>query len=416
MKYYHNKDENKPYLDFRMTCKELHKNLVAKLHKVLLFCLQKTALVAARKPRLVLSFMSVSSVLLILIGFLSNFYVETDEVDLWTPYHSKALRNGQWLRDQSGFDLEPPSIQVIIHDAGENMIGRNSVDYSFKVMDVVEAAIKDYDFLSYSMHGVVNFFNNDHNLFLATVKSDEDAIYAMSVLPFFPNGMVIDRNKVFGFPIQDHRGLLISAQSYMVRVKLNVISPVFILVSHILMTWSKMEVDLHNTGDSNDFENEVVKQLLSLKRQWSVEHAPYSLEVLSSSSYGSEVQQSLDHDKVLIPLVFLVMCFFSFLAYYKRDRVRSSSLYLGLGAPVTVIFSLLTSFGVMFIVGVPFSNLTFMLPFIIMGVGLDGKHKIYIVFCAKTQFSFIYSNNVLCRCIYNNRILLQDRYCNKLCR
>jgi len=214
-----------------MTCKELHKNLVAKLHKVLLFCLQKTALVAARKPRLVLSFMSVSSVLLILIGFLSNFYVETDEVDLWTPYHSKALQNGQWLRDQSGFDLEPPSIQVIIHDAGENMIGRNSVDYSFQVMDVVEEAIKDYDFLSYTIHGVVNFFNNNHTLFLSTVKSDEDAIHAMSVLPFFPNGMVIDRNKVFGFPIQDHSDLLISAQSYMVSVKLNVISPVLTSVS-----------------------------------------------------------------------------------------------------------------------------------------------------------------------------------------
>lgn len=113
--------------------------------------------------------------------------------------------------------------------------------------------------------------------------------------------------------------------------------------------------------------------LLNLRTQWSSQNAPYSLEFLSDGSYSREAQKSLDRDLVLLPFVILVMCTFSFLSYYKNDRVRSSCVVLGLGAAVTVLFSLMTSFGIMFILGVPFSQLTFMLPFIMMGIGLDGK-------------------------------------------
>ena len=113
--------------------------------------------------------------------------------------------------------------------------------------------------------------------------------------------------------------------------------------------------------------------MLELRKKWSLYNAPYALEVLSISSYSKEFQESLSKDKMLLPLVFGTMCIFSSLVYYRRDKVRSSSIFLGLGAVITVLFSLLTSFGIMFTIGVPFTNLTFMLPFVIMGIGLDGK-------------------------------------------
>ena len=101
--------------------------------------------------------------------------------------------------------------------------------------------------------------------------------------------------------------------------------------------------------------------------------APYRLEILSSNSYTNEFQESVKQDIGLLPIVFVVMTTFSALVFYRGDSVRSSCLCLGIGAVVTVVLSILTSFGLLFIMGVPFNNLAFMLPFIILGIGLDGK-------------------------------------------
>lgn len=44
---------------------------------------------------------------------------------------------------------------------------------------------------------------------------------------------------------------------------------------------------------------------------------------------------------------------------------------MGFGAVVTVLLAIIASFGLMFLIGVPFTSLTPLLPFIIFGVGLD---------------------------------------------
>ena len=69
-------------------------------------------------------------------------------------------------------------------------------------------------------------------------------------------------------------------------------------------------------------------------------------------------------------MVFVLMSLLCVILFARRDKVLSRS-WLGFGAVVTVLLSIVASFGFLFIVGVPFTSLTPLLPFILFGVGLD---------------------------------------------
>lgn len=75
-------------------------------------------------------------------------------------------------------------------------------------------------------------------------------------------------------------------------------------------------------------------------------------------------------DLPLVPLVFVLMSLLCIILFAKRDKVLSRS-WLGFGAVVTVLLAIIASFGLLFLIGVPFTSLTPLLPFILFGVGLD---------------------------------------------
>lgn len=52
--------------------------------------------------------------------------------------------------------------------------------------------------------------------------------------------------------------------------------------------------------------------------------------------------------------------------FARRDKVLSRS-WLGFGAVVTVLLAIMASFGLLFTIGVPFTALTPLLPFIMFG-------------------------------------------------
>mmetsp|Transcript_4045 Transcript_4045/g.5279 ORF Transcript_4045/g.5279 Transcript_4045/m.5279 type:complete len:345 (+) Transcript_4045:366-1400(+) len=132
----------------------------------------------------------------------------------------------------------------------------------------------------------------------------------------------------------------------------------------------QMKIYLLNNGDISSFEQKAIQKILDMRKEW-LQDEKYGLEILSFNSYSNEMVEAIKKDIKLLPVTFIVMCLFSCAVYLKRDRVRSSCIMLGLGAITTVLFSLLTSFGLLFIAGVPFSNMTLSLPFITMGIGID---------------------------------------------
>jgi predicted RND superfamily exporter protein len=64
------------------------------------------------------------------------------------------------------------------------------------------------------------------------------------------------------------------------------------------------------------------------------------------------------------------MAAFTSIVFFQNDRVRSRML-LGLNAVLSVLLSILTGFGILFICHVPMTSLTSILPFIMFGIGLD---------------------------------------------
>jgi Niemann-Pick C1 protein len=69
------------------------------------------------------------------------------------------------------------------------------------------------------------------------------------------------------------------------------------------------------------------------------------------------------------------MTIFTSLVFFKRHKVHSRSL-LGVGAVTSVLLSMVSSYGFMFLCGVPFTSVTQLLPFVMFGVGLDDAYII----------------------------------------
>lgn len=75
----------------------------------------------------------------------------------------------------------------------------------------------------------------------------------------------------------------------------------------------------------------------------------------------------------MIPLVFVIMSLYTCGIFFKRRSVDSRAL-LGFCGVISVLLSLMTGYGLMFIIGVPMSSMTQILPFIIFGIGLDDAY------------------------------------------
>jgi len=68
------------------------------------------------------------------------------------------------------------------------------------------------------------------------------------------------------------------------------------------------------------------------------------------------------------------MAVFTCSVFFKRDKVQSRTL-LGFNAVVAVLLSIMTGHGLMFCIGVPYGNLTPLIPFIMLGIVRKRKQQ-----------------------------------------
>ena len=336
------------------------------------------------------------SVAFLLIGCYIGFTVETDSISLWTPSNIDVISNGKWVKDGSGFPVGTYPIHLILHSKGNNVLSMEGVDMLFQALDVFrwsdgydnicgDITNKNYSTIidntgtsvrrtsssratttatknstSCDISGVTNFFHDDYDDFVDTIHSDDDLIKAISSTSqnSILNGKIRTVKDFFGFPVEsefiereENKTLITKAASLKLRIGLPVIEA------------------------GRSFEALVISRLLDFRNgiQNSAEGNKFQIEVLSAKSYDIETINALKEDMPLLPAIVAIMCVFSCCVYFKWDRVQSSCLLLGCGAVVTVILSLMTTFGLLFLVGVPFTPLTAVVPFVVLGIGLDGK-------------------------------------------
>ncbi|CAB9530727.1 Pick C1-like protein 1 [Seminavis robusta] len=334
---------------------------------------------AANHPKSYVTAIIVVSIGLMLVGLATNFEVIADG-DVWTPQDTRSVQHGDWIdSDDSGFPKDPRMLMLIVHRNGLNIVGddlaQEGLTRVFQVLDTLRTtpdyhelcAHRDYVHpvtgeVTCDIAGVSALWNDNTTLFHETVTSNEDAIEFLSTKTL-PSGRSVNYDQFIGYNECREEGnggklvhctdggTLTSGLSYITIVGLP----------------GEDQVE----DQAMDFEENLINNLKEMRDQWATtEDNDFQLEFLAYRSFDDEMMRSLSADFPLLPVVFVLMSVLCCLIFTRRDPVFSRA-WLGFGAVVTVLMAITASFGLLFCIGVPFTNLTPILPFIMFGVGLD---------------------------------------------
>ncbi|CAB9519465.1 Pick C1-like protein 1 [Seminavis robusta] len=323
------------------------------------------SLLAIRKPRWTVCIMAFMSLFLVVLGMATNFQVVVEEFEVFAPFGVPSREHREWIQDTSGFPSPDVILATLVHKDGEDIV---TIDGIQRVFDAHEAVVNDaegyHEFCAQSTYvyngtntcriiSVVRFWNYSRAIFEATVTTDEQ-LNAIVQQENYPDGTPVDIETILG----NHKIIVnpdgtktMTAQS---------------LVSAFLLPNTELE-------EVRAFETVALEALFPVQDEINdnpEKYNKYSLEVQSERSYPDEFLRAIVKDFPLLPFLYIIMVSFTMGIYFRRHPVQSRAL-LGVAAAVTVCCSIMSGFGLMFIFGVPFTNLTMLVPFVIFGVGLD---------------------------------------------
>ena len=322
-------------------------------------------MVSARNPWTTIVVCCLLSVGLVVIGLFTNLTFESDDGVLFTPFNAVPSDHKKWINDASDF---PPLLRdqnVLLHNKGANIMEdcRGCVSKAFDVLEALEG-LEGFDAICRTekntcpWSGVTQFFNNSRTIYEdANFQSNEACLAALSV-PFFPNGEFVLSTKILGIPIYDEAtSILTSAESMF-----------FIL---------GFPPDEATEDAVVDLETEAIDTLFEVADKWERDGAsPITiLEQFNESSFPIEFGKGFLENIPFLAVAFTLMTVFTAAIFFKRDPVQSR-MAVGLGASVAVTLAMATGFGLLFICGIPMTSIHGMLPFILVGVGLDDSFVI----------------------------------------
>jgi Patched family len=323
------------------------------------------SLVAARNPKRSIGFVTAISFALIAAGFYTNFNIQVDYKTVYAPFGSLPLTHSEWIDNEAGFPERPRPFSFVLHKNGDNVLGLEQVESLFGVLDTVRGT-PGYDEICQSssyinpdgkpdckIFGATRFWDHSTEKFRLEIHTDEEAIEAMSAATY-PGGTPVYSEYMLGYPQRqggvdvggNHNGtLLVSAKSFFLRI------------------------NFPNIEGVPEFEIEVMDRLMALRDEWeSNPDSKLRLTYFTLQAYDLEFERAIEQDMILIPCVFVIMSVFTCLVFFNCDPVQSRML-LGLCSVAAVGLSLMSGYGLMFLVGVPFTSMSQMLPFIVFGVG-----------------------------------------------
>lgn len=327
---------------------------------------------AARNPKLYILFTIVFSLGIMVLGLFTNFTEETSD-DIWTPQNARSLSHGKWVDDDSNFPKEDRAAVIIVHRGGKNLFGDDENDNSLAAESArrMFLALDEWrntdrfdelcDFSDYvhpttgattcQVIGASAFWNDSYDDFTAALQSagsgnENDLVMTTMSAKTYPWGGKVDFDQIIGYNSfdTDGSGLLNFGQSY---------------VTIVLMP----PESIASESFSESFERAAIDRILDLQDAWDAEPGnTFKVEIIAERSFEDEFGRAVTGDLPLLPLVFILMSVLCIALFARRDKVLSRS-WLGFGAVVTVLLAIVASFGLLFVIGVPFTSLTPLLPF-----------------------------------------------------
>ncbi|CAB9502719.1 Pick C1-like protein 1 [Seminavis robusta] len=313
---------------------------------------------AASHPRKYVVGILVLSLGLVATGIFTNFNVDTNDDTLWTPAGSKPIVHSEWIAET--LPPTPRPFLIMVHSKGDNAVTHEGAIRTFQALDAIRE-LDNYHTVcatntSYVNHqgnhtcnieGITSFWNDTTGIFEASVQSTDDLLQTVSA-SHYPDGRPVDLPAIIGYATLDDTGMVTAGQSFVVII------------------------EFPFTKDAEAFEEHAINRILDLQDEWDSQsnNNNYHVEILAERSFDDEFARAIVGDIPLVPLVFTVMSIFTCLIFAKRDPVQSRAL-MGFGAVVAVLLAIMSGYGLLFIIGVPFTSMTQILPFIMFGIGLD---------------------------------------------
>lgn len=309
---------------------------------------------SARNPKACIVLTILLAIGLVGGGLAKGIIVLVSRDAIWTPQGSKPLQH-KFYMEESSFPPYPKYFFVDIHRYGQNVLSKEGVERVFEVVNTILEipGLQDYcndarEIESCDLLSVSRFWNNSSALFESQIETDEDAIVVLSSMTF-PDGRPFDPDSVFGTHSRGEDGILQTSQAFR----------------------TQLDVPRNNNERSDEILEEGINRMMDLQKAWDEDpNNSFRLEFFTAMSFDREFSRAIVKDLPLLPLVFGIMSVLCCLFFADRDIVKSRSL-LGFGALITILLGMMFGYGLMFLIGVPFTTLTQVLPFVLFGVGLD---------------------------------------------
>ena len=293
---------------------------------------------AAARPRTCVASIIVFSIAVMAIGIFTNFSVDVNEDVLWTPEGSRPIKNYEWITDESNFPKSPRDYLLLVHVDGKNVATEEGIRRLFAAVDTVRntpnfetVCLESPRDQECDVIGATQFWNDTASIFEA---ADPANFYPTLLKEKFPDETPVDRTTIFGNGVFNNVTGEVTAEAFFAIIR------------------------LPDTDDAKTFEADSLELLGELKDLWETEaNNPYHVEYFSDRSIADEFTRAIVTDIPLVPAVFIVMSIFTCAVFSRRDWVHSRST-LGFGAVACVLLSILTGYGLLFIIGVPFTSMT----------------------------------------------------------
>ncbi|KAG5176686.1 patched family-domain-containing protein [Tribonema minus] len=315
------------------------------------------------------------------IGFL-NIQSETAGIKLWVPQSSKSKQDLDTMEDNSkskqdldamedAFGKADADAQLLfVAPKGANVLTLANVAQIWSAYDAVVAVTagegESYEDLcardasgACEVHGILEFWSSDRATYDAEVATESDLLAAVSVTAF-PDGSPVSRAVEFGaLEVTPPDGSTV-ASAQAVRL-------VFSMrggdgnSDNVSRGW-ETQSDNVSRGWETQFINTVgplMSSLQGMEGYWFAER-----------SIDDELARSISGEVYLFAITYVLMAVFAMLTLGKLDRVKGRA-RLGLICVTCIVISGAGAYGLCAAFGVPFTSLQQVLPFLLIGIGLD---------------------------------------------
>ncbi|CAB9502757.1 Protein patched homolog 1 [Seminavis robusta] len=281
-----------------------------------------------------------------------------------TPLGSRPQLHAEWIAAPTEpFGVHPVRLlQIVLHNHGANVL--LDIKQTRRVLQTVDRIRTTHGYEELCQQGIyrnfdnqitcrifsVSGFWNDHSLdhFDDTVSTTQELHQIISGPTFADGSPVLHDSIVGNYQRNNNNTLITFAQSFLVRL------------------------EIPDTDDTNAFESKLLGGLDELRREWMMDDTDpvLTMDFMTVFAYQLEALVNVIGDLYLVAFSALLMVGFTCLLFYKRNPSESRML-LGVASVTTICCSLMAGNGLMFLMGVPYSLIHQMLPFVIFGIGLD---------------------------------------------